>query len=807
MPSFDPEGRYLYFLSLRDFDPVYDNLHFDLGFPFGMRPHLITLRDDLPSPFIPQPKPLFEEGSDESDEADDTELGPDVEGDDMEPGDSDDDMEDGEGDEDQDDEDALVMSRGPGVARPPARSLGRGRARKVRSAIGRAADGKSKESSDKDSVEPGGDTGSVPAESGDEAPPPIDESLIQIDLEGIQDRVIGFPVPEGHYGRIAGIANKVLYSTFPLNSTLAPPGELSLGGTIECFDLETLEESTLVEPAEDFELSLDTKSLVYRSGRKLRVLKAGHKPGKEGPPSRKTGWIDLGRIRISVDPKAEWEQMYREAWRLQRDQFWTPDMSGVDWQQVYTRYLPLIQRVSTRAEFSDLMWEMQGELGTSHAYEAGGDYRSSPIYAQGYLGVDFKFDEAKDDYEVERIIRGDVWDEAASSPLARPGIDVRPGDRLIAVGGRKVNRETQPAELMVNQARNEVTLTFAPRAEEAASTEDATKSEGAAEAAAEATSEAPEADSAAPKAEASDSGAAALVSESEASESEGSDASKNAAAKDGADPTVEAVADGAKAAAPPTSFNVTVKTLSDERLARYRDWVERNRAAVLEATDGRVGYVHVPDMGPRGYAEFHRGFLSEIQRVGLIVDVRFNAGGHVSQLILEKLARRRLGYDVQRWGEPLPYPAESVLGPIVALTNEYAGSDGDMFSHAFKLMKLGPLIGKRTWGGVVGIHPREAFVDGGYTTQPEFSMWFKDVGFALENYGTEPDIEVEIRPQDHVAGNDPQLARAIQEILQRMSDEPPELPEFGERPRLPLPTLPKMDSEKGAGSPGDSAEG
>jgi tricorn protease len=316
-------------------------------------------------------------------------------------------------------------------------------------------------------------------------------------------------------------------------------------------------------------------------------------------------------------------------------------MSGVDWQAVYHRYRPLLARVATRAEFSDLMWEMQGELGTSHAYEFGGDYRPEPGYHQGLLGADLAYDAASDSYRVERVVRGDVWSESAGSPLARPGVDVRPGDRLLAVGGQRVGAGLAPGELLVNQAGNEVAL---------------------------------------------------LVE--------------------------RPAADGGE----PARRTVTVKLLRSEVEARYREWVEGNRRRVHEATDGRVGYVHIPDMGPRGYAEFHRGYLAEVDREGLIVDVRFNGGGHVSQLILEKLARRRLGYDVQRWGEPIPYPIESVLGPLVALTNEQAGSDGDMFSHAFKLLALGPLVGKRTWGGVIGISPRDSLVDGGVTTQPEFSF-------------------------------------------------------------------------------------
>ena len=195
-------------------------------------------------------------------------------------------------------------------------------------------------------------------------------------------------------------------------------------------------------------------------------------------------------------------------------------------------------------------------------------------------------------------------------------------------------------------------------------------------------------------------------------------------------------------------------------------------------------------MGPKGYAEFHRGYLAEIDRDGLIVDVRYNAGGHVSQLILEKLARRRIGYDLSRWGGMMPYPMESVAGPLVALTNEHAASDGDVFCHSFKLMQLGPLIGKRTWGGVIGIFPRHPLVDGTVTTQPEFSIWFTDVGWHVENYGTDPDIEVEISPQDYVNGRDPQLERAIEESLRLLAETPIFKPDLASRPNRSLPTLP-----------------
>ena len=188
-------------------------------------------------------------------------------------------------------------------------------------------------------------------------------------------------------------------------------------------------------------------------------------------------------------------------------------------------------------------------------------------------------------------------------------------------------------------------------------------------------------------------------------------------------------------------------------------------------------------MRSEGYAEFHRGYLSEFDYPALIIDVRWNGGGNVSGLLLEKLARQRIGYSFPRWSQPMPYPKESPRGPMVALTNEHAGSDGDMFCHAFKLMGLGPLIGMRTWGGVIGITHNHSLVDGTVTTQPEYAYWFKDVGWELENYGTNPDIEVDISPQDYAKGTDPQLERAIAEALKLIEERPYLEPKPGERPR------------------------
>jgi tricorn protease len=640
-PSFDPGGKYLYFLSSRDFDPVVDQVQFDLGFPQSIRPYLIILQEDQKSPFI---------------------KGPDIQ---------------------------LFLKPDP----------------KNKS---------EKENVEEVSEETGQDGDGKDSESGDQ-----EEQTIKIDTGGIINRIVAFPVSEGIYGRILGAKdNKVLYSRFPVEGTLEQEAfsvTLSAKGILFSYDLNEGKEETLFSHVTDYDLNQDGSTLIYRSGNSLRVVKLGDKLDEDKEePGKKSGWLDLSRVKVSIVPVAEWRQMFSEAWRLQRDHYWTPDMAKIDWLAVYDRYYPLLDRVVTRSEFSDLIWEMQGELGTSHAYEVGGDYRPQPSYNQGFLGLDFDYDETVAQWRIAHIVQGDVWDDDADSPLNKPGLGIKNGDYLLAINGSAVNGERSPNEALVNQAKEEVLLTIANH------------------------------------------------------EQNGETGSMS------------------------KPHNVLVKTLLDETPARYREWVNGNRRQVFEATNGRVGYVHIPDMGPYGYSEFHRSYLAEIDRESLIIDVRYNRGGYVSSLLLEKLARKRIGYDISRWSEiPDPYPGESVLGPMVALTNEFAGSDGDIFSHSFKLMGLGPLIGKRTWGGVVGIWPRHPLVDGTVTTQPEYSFWFHDVGWGIENYGTDPDIEIDNTPQDYARGQDAQLEKAIAVILGLLEASPPTIPDFGSIPSHELPRLGK----------------
>lgn len=609
LPAFDPDGRHLYFLSGRTFDPVADVHFHDFGFPRGYAPYLVPLSADQRSPFDRAAQP----------------------------------------------------PRAPGSPPPAAGAPG----------------------------------------NGETSPPEV-----VVDVEGLADRISAFPVSPGRYAAIVPLKGRVALLSFPVEGTLGLEviPESGPRGRLEAWDFSTEKLETIAEGVTSAFASADGKVLGIQAGKRIRAVPAGWKDDKSGKdtPGRESGWIDLSRVRVEVAPVDEWRQMYGEAWRLQRDNFWFEDMSGVDWVGVYERYAALLDRVGSRSEFSDLLWEMQGELGTSHAYELGGDYRPTPAVSQGFLGADLRLDRGR--WLVDRILEGDPWVSSASSPLAAPGTGLRDGDRLLAIDGVEVGREISPAEALVDKAGRAVTLT---------------------------------------------------------------------------------VRRGRTAAR-----SVVVTTLRDETPLRYRDWVRRNRERVRELSGGRAGYIHVPDMMYLGFSEFHRAWHHEVDHDGLVVDVRFNRGGNVSQLLLEKLLRRRLGYRVTRWQEPRPFPNDAPAGPMVCLTNENAGSDGDIFSHTFKLHGLGPLIGTRTWGGVVGIWPQHSLVDGTTTTQPEYGTWFADVGYAVENYGTDPDIEVLITPRDYLEGRDPQLETGVEELMKIVRDAPAR-PDFGKAPSRKPPRLPR----------------
>jgi len=529
--------------------------------------------------------------------------------------------------------------------------------------------------------------GKVPAtESADTEPP-----AVGLDVAGLADRIVPFPVEAGRYDKLRAAKDGVVWLELPRAGEL---GEAMIGASDEHpkarlvrYDLSKRKRSVEVEALDDYAVSADGARLAYRKAESLEIKPTGLKLNASEPADELIS-VDLDRIRVTVEPPAEWTQMYLEAWRLMRDNFWRADMAGVDWAAMADRYRPLLDRIGTTDDLHDVLWELQGELGSSHAYVVPPAANGDPALAQGLLGADVERTE-DGTWRIVRILPGESSVIGARSPLAAPGVAAAPGDFIVAVDGRPVDPDLGPNALLAGKADKPVELTFR---------------------------------------------------------------------RDGAD------------------RRAVVVPLASEYAARYYELVARRRAAVREASGGRLGYVHIPDMMSPGWAEFHRDLYAEFRCDGLIVDLRENGGGHTSQLVVEKLARRIIGWDVTRYDEPSSYPAEAPRGPIVAIADEHAGSDGDIVTQALKSYGIATVVGTRTWGGVIGIDFKYGLVDGTAVTQPKYAFWFADAGWGVENYGVDPDVEVTIAPHDWAAGRDPQLDTAVQLALQALEQHPPAVP-------------------------------
>jgi tricorn protease len=353
--------------------------------------------------------------------------------------------------------------------------------------------------------------------------------------------------------------------------------------------------------------------------------------------------------------------------------------------------------VASQDDFVDLLWEVQGELGTSHAYVTPKHVERGTQGSVGMLGADLARD-ADGRWRITRVLPGESSDPAARSPLRALGARIHEGDAIVAVDGRPVTAEAGPGPLLAGTAGKPVELTVAP-------------------------------------------------------------------------------AEGG------TPRRVVVTPLEEDTSLRYQDWVAGRRDHVHATSDGRLGYLHVPDMMAPGWAQLHRDLRLEVRREGLIVDVRQNRGGHLSQLVIERLARTVVGWSVARDDyQVTTYPQDAPRGPIVAVADEFAGSDGDIVNAVIKARGIGPVVGVRTWGGTIGIDMRYRLVEGTMVTQPRYATWITGPGWGVENHGVDPDVEVVMAPQDWVAGRDPQLDTAVELALRTLAERP-----AATRPSLPPP--------------------
>lgn len=508
----------------------------------------------------------------------------------------------------------------------------------------------------------------------------IPEEYVDQDNEKFSPEELGehlriLSLKPSEYSSLQPVNDGVLLLEYPVEgmSKYSAMGMSKRTGRLMKYSLKTMQSEVVREGCLDFKASADGKTVIHRDSSRNLMRTDLSNPASSGNVK-----FSFSRVKLKVNPRKEWNQMFWETKRLVREIFWREEVLNQH-PEAFEKYDKLLGRIKTRFELSDIIREFQGEIGHSHCYEIGGDLSSYKAHSTGKLGLDGTFQNGK--YVITHIMKANFSNDGEKSPVYNSTVKLQEGDVISTIDGVEISESVQPEQVLYNRGNDYLRIGI---------------------------------------------------------EREG----KN--------------------------FSVFVKTLGDDRKLRYREWVERNREYVHEQTGGRVGYIHLPDMGMNGFAEFARLYPIESKKDALIVDVRFNGGGNVSQLVLEKLTKKRIAYSMPRRGEAQAYPRYSVNGPILALTNESAGSDGDIFTHAFKLMGLGPVIGTRTWGGVHGISPRHKLVDGTIVTQPQSALWFKDVGFGAENHGSEPTIEVHNSPSDYRDGVDRQLEKGLEKIQEML---------------------------------------
>ncbi len=594
-PSFSRDGRYLYFLSSRTFNPIMGRQDQNHIFLKTALPYIVLLQDGQRSPFYKE----------------DTEVA----------------VADDKADKDKD------------------------------------------KKKDKKSKKDGKDDATV------------------IDLAGIGNRILACEdVEPGNYFRLEAVDGGFIMLrkdepefTKYQNVNDDTGGELDLVG----FKLEDAKLEKQISGIANFHLSADGKHLIYRAGNKYGMVDAG-KEAKVGD-----GSIKLDTLKLTVDRMQEFPQIFREAWRIQRNWFYDKNMQGTDWPAMYEKYAPFVAGCGARGDLNYLIGEMIAELNIGHTYIFGGDFENTGAQiSTGMLGCGFSADKGKDHYRIKDIVPGVSWDSRYWSPLQEPGVDVHSGDYLIAIDGEDVLVGDNPYAHLQDRAAKMVTLTLS-----------------------------------------------------------NSDSGKDAR-------------------------EVRLKTLRSERGLRYRAWVDANRKHVDELSGGKVAYLHMPDMGERGLVEFGRSYYPQTDKQAMIFDDRYNGGGFVGDMVIDRLERQLWAITQPREGKSGRNPERVFHGPLVVLINGDTYSNGEFFAEAVKRKGLATLIGERTWGGATGIEPHEDLVDGGGTTPPQFGLYGLDGTWPIEGWGVVPDIVVVNAPADVVAGHDAQLDRAVTYLLQQLKDNP-----------------------------------
>ena len=538
--------------------------------------------------------------------------------------------------------------------------------------------------SDEDDAKDGKDDGD--GDDGDDGDGDDDgdaeKERLEIDLDGLADRMIALDVEPSNYQGLAFADGKLFYLKRPFTAG-GGRGNRGAPTTLALFDLTEREEKTVLEGVGGFDLTADGEKLLYMQKGKLGIVaaKADQKPAAK--PLR------TGDMKAHVDPQAEWRQMLRDAWRLERDFFYDPGMHQVDWDAMWDRYSELLPYVAHGSDFRYLVGEMIAELNAGHAYARPTDRPRAERVGTGLLGADLARD--GDRYRFDRVFTERDWNADTPAPLGEPGREVAAGEYLLAVDGVELRAPMNPYSLLVDRIGEQVTLTVGPE-------------------------------------------------------------------KDGDE-----------------SREIVVEPVRSERSLRYNAWVENNRRRVEELSDGKIGYLHLPNTAIGGQQGFARGYYPNLRKDGLIIDERFNGGGFIPDFFMNILRQQLVNMWRPRHGEDWRTPGTAFLGHLAMLSNRYAGSGGDALPYYFKAYELGPVIGTRTWGGLVGISRNIPLMAGGNVTFPEFGIYSLDGEWVVENEGVHPDIHVDNLPHEVIAGRDPQLEKAVAVLLERIAEDPIEL--------------------------------
>jgi len=513
-----------------------------------------------------------------------------------------------------------------------------------------------------------------------------------IDFDGIDQRIIALPVAPANISNLqTGEAGMIFFARSADGVT-----------ALRRYDLARRTDQLFVPNVSAYMLSADGKKVLFNTQGNWSIAATAAPPtaGAGAAGAAGTGRLATTDIQVLIDPRAEWKQVFDEAWRINRDYFYAPNMHGVDWAANKRKYEPMLADATTKADVNRVIQWMMSELSVGHHNSGGGDRLATPrAVAGGLLGADYTV--ANGRYRFAKVFGGLNWNGQLRAPLTEPGVNVREGEYLIAVGGRDVRPPNNLFAFFENTAGKLIDITVGPNP------------------------------------------------------------------------------DGTG------SRTLAVVPIASEAALRNRAWVENNVRKVDSATNGRVAYVYVPNTAQPGYDYFKRYFYPQAHKDAVIVDERYNGGGQIADYYIDILRRPFISYWALRYGDDLKTPAAAIQGPKVLIADEMAGSGGDLFPWMWHKYGLGPIVGKRTWGGLVGILGFPVLMDGGAITAPNLAIWTAEDGWVVENEGVPPDIEVEQTPADVIAGRDPQLERAIKAAMDELKKAPAAAPK---RPAYPVKT-------------------